>query len=664
MKTCRAVIEKQLSRMFSGRIIVDILSASNLPTTESVSPYVLVKVDKEEGLKTKTNKETLNPVWNEQKEIYKENAMILYFSVNDEKVAKPIAECTLSISNLLIEQVGRDSIQLTQPLVPQGELHLQIVLKENEKTNTLQRRQAVEKIYRVRGHNFKKIFFPSPTFCARCKEFIWGVGKQGMKCTGCQMVCHKRCHKLILPQCSVACMSHGPDGSCRSSPHEFVKNTYLSPTFCDHDGTLLVGLVNQGYKCKNCNLNVHKQCMDHVPATCGINKLAMALTLIPTSPDIVDRESMEKSEEEMELIRREILTKIKQNMKIILSEKVDNSPEIQEIQKSKLEDFRMIKTIGKGAFGKVILVEHKEEGKIYALKAVHKAELVLNDDVQIAFSERNILALGSQNRFLVKLHSSFQNADYIFFAMEYLDGGDLMFHLLRTGLFTEDRARFYTAELILALQFLHLNGIIYRDLKLENVMLTSEGHVKLADFGMTKENLKDGATTNTFCGTPNYIAPEMLNGQPYGFSVDYWTLGILLYQMMSGRNPFDHSDVEMLYRIIQYRQVHIPPSFSEGAQDFIRGLLEKNPKHRLGCNERSKNLRDHVFFHEITWTDLEQGKMTPPFQPVVGGAEEASNFDAQFTHQSPDLAQPRIKQDIRKIADECFKEFSFYNNKL
>ena len=238
-----------------------------------------------------------------------------------------------------------------------------------------------------------------------------------------------------------------------------------------------------------------------------------------------------------------------------------------------------------------------------------------------------------------------------------------MFHIMNRERFTEEMARFYTAEIVLGLQFLHSNGIIYRDLKLENVMLTSEGHIKLADFGMTKANIKNGATTTTFCGTPDYIAPEMVNGYQYGGSVDWWSLGILLYQMMAGRSPFVHDDDEILFKLIQYRQVVLPSLFSKESQDIIKGLLEKDPKNRLGCKENigEQEINGHPFFGSINWGDLEEGKVTPPFQPSVGQTEDASNFDSQFTDQSIALPELKMKEDVRKLADDCFKGFSFYN---
>jgi len=375
----------------------------------------------------------------------------------------------------------------------------------------------------------------------------------------------------------------------------------------------------------------------------------------------------------MEIIRNELLRKVKEGVSKILIRKKENEPiaisepeEIKPVRKSKIDDFNFIKTLGEGAFGKVILAKHLTEGNFYAIKILEKPQILMHDESQIAFSEKNVLVLGRKNRFLTELHSSFQTPDYIFFAMEYLNGGDLMFHVMEVGRFPEERAKFYTAELVLALKFLHSKGIIYRDIKLENVMLTSEGHVKMADFGMIKENMNEGAKATTFCGTPPYIAPEMLNGLPYGGSVDWWALGILLYQMLAGKSPFDHEDDEVLYKMIQYRQVFIPPSFSQEAEDIIKDLLEKNPKNRLGCNEEigEEALKDHSFFGSINWTDLEEGKVTPPFKPNAGDTEDANNFAKEFTHQSTDLPKLKMDNNCRKLAEDVFTGFSFYNDEF
>ena len=363
-------------------------------------------------------------------------------------------------------------------------------------------------------------------------------------------------------------------------------------------------------------------------------------------------------------------SKIEEFMKLLPNheEETDPIPEDQterkkEAKKSKLDDFHLIKTLGEGAFGKVMLAKHLQESNYYAIKILEKPEIAMHEEFQLAFLERDVLAMGSKSRFLTNLHSSFQTTDHIFLVMEYQNGGDLMFHMIQEGRFTEERSRFYTAELVLAFLFLHSNGIIYRDLKLENVMLTAEGHVKLADFGMIKENMINGATTNTFCGTPTYLAPELLTGLPYGASVDWWSLGVLLYQMMSGRSPFDHDDNEMLYKLIQYRQVLIPSSFSQEAQYIIRALLQKNPDNRLGCRADvgEEEVKGVSFFESIPREDLEKGKVEPPFQPPVGKAEDTKNFDSQFTQQPTDLPKLNMDKDVRKLAEEGLRGFSFYN---
>ena len=253
------------------------------------------------------------------------------------------------------------------------------------------------------------------------------------------------------------------EGNVRlNQPHNFVMDTFFKPTYCDHDGSLLSGLFNQGYRCKSCDLNVHEECKKFVPPNCGVNKLAQALIISQQKPEIICKNSTEgKSEEETEQMKTEILKKIKVNTELLLSQKKEKQPFLES---ETTDDFRFIKTIGKGTFGKVILAEHKIENGFYAIKVVHKSKIVMDDEIQKAFTERDILALGSGNSFLTNLHSTFQNSNHIFFVMEYIDGGDLMFHLMQTGRFIEERARFYTAELVLALQILHSKGIIYRQI--------------------------------------------------------------------------------------------------------------------------------------------------------------------------------------------------------
>ncbi|KAF6345426.1 protein kinase C zeta [Rhinolophus ferrumequinum] len=218
---------------------------------------------------------------------------------------------------------------------------------------------------------------------------------------------------------------------------------------------------------------------------------------------------------------------------------IDGMDGIKISQGLGLQDFDLIRVIGRGSYAKVLLVRLKKNDQVYAMKVVKK-ELVHDDeDIDWVQTEKHVFEQASSNPFLVGLHSCFQTTSRLFLVIEYVNGGDLMFHMQRQRKLPEEHARFYAAEICIALNFLHDRGIIYRDLKLDNVLLDADGHIKLTDYGMCKEGLGPGDTTSTFCGTPNYIAPEILRGEEYGFSVDWWALGVLMFEMMAGRSPFD-----------------------------------------------------------------------------------------------------------------------------
>jgi len=247
-----------------------------------------------------------------------------------------------------------------------------------------------------------------------------------------------------------------------------------------------------------------------------------------------------------------------------------------------LQDFDLIRVIGRGSYAKVLLVRLKKNDQMYAMKVVKKDLVHDDEDIDWVQTEKHVFEQASSNPFLVGLHSCFQTTSRLFLVIEYVNGGDLMFHMQRQRKLPEEHARFYAAEICIALNFLHERGIIYRDLKLDNVLLDADGHIKLTDYGMCKEGLGPGDTTSTFCGTPNYIAPEILRGEEYGFSVDWWALGVLMFEMMAGRSPFDiitdNPDMnteDYLFQVILEKPIRIPRFLSVKASHVLKGFLNK-----------------------------------------------------------------------------------------
>jgi novel protein kinase C epsilon type len=332
--------------------------------------------------------------------------------------------------------------------------------------------------------------------------------------------------------------------------------------------------------------------------------------------------------------------------------------------KCSLQDFRFLKVLGKGSFGKVMLAEKRDTEEVFAIKVLKKDVIIQDDDVECTMTEKRILALSANHPFLTSLHSCFQTDNRLFFVMEYVNGGDLMFQIQRARKFDENRARFYSAEVVLALQFLHKHGVIYRDLKLDNILLDQEGHCKIADFGMCKEGILSGATTTTFCGTPDYIAPEILQELDYGASVDWWALGVLMYEMMAGQPPFEADNEDDLFESILHDDVLYPVWLSKEAVSVLKGFMQKNVHKRLGCvaaHGGEEAIKHHIFFKDIKWGDLEERKIKPPFKPKIKSKRDVLNFDPEFTKEDPVLT-PVNPEVVRTIEQAEFAGFSFYNS--
>ncbi|KAI9644616.1 Serine/threonine-protein kinase [Ciborinia camelliae] len=300
------------------------------------------------------------------------------------------------------------------------------------------------------------------------------------------------------------------------------------------------------------------------------------------------------------------------------------------------DDFQILKLIGKGTFGQVYQVRKKDTKRIYAMKVLQKKVIVQKKEVAHTVGERNILVrtATADSPFIVGLKFSFQTPTDLYLVTDYMSGGELFWHLQKEGRFDEQRAKFYIAELILALQHLHKHDIVYRDLKPENILLDANGHIALCDFGLSKANLTKNATTNTFCGTTEYLAPEVLLDEAgYTKMVDFWSLGVLVFEMCCGWSPFYAEDTQQMYKNIAFGKVRFPrDTLTTEGRNFVKGLLNRNPKHRLGATDDAEELKRHPFFSDIDWEALTKKLITPPFKPKLKSETDTSNFDPEFTN--------------------------------
>ncbi|CAB3230151.1 unnamed protein product [Arctia plantaginis] len=402
----------------------------------------------------------------------------------------------------------------------------------------------------------------------------------------------------------------------RVNGHIFQAKRFNRRAFCAFCQDRIWGLGRQGFKCIQCKLLVHKKCHKLVQKPCSNEHVdPIEVKDDANGESTLGRASSVRSRAEVEPPLPETPPA---PAPAPPARPEDLEPGSQ--RQYSLEDFELIRVIGRGSYAKVLMVELKRTKRVYAMKVIKKALVTDDEDIDWVQTEKHVFETASNHPFLVGLHSCFQTPSRLFFVIEFVRGGDLMFHMQRQRRLPEEHARFYAAEISLALHFLHERGVIYRDLKLDNVLLDHEGHIKLTDYGMCKEGVRPGDTTSTFCGTPNYIAPEILRGEEYGFSVDWWALGVLTYEMLAGRSPFDIAQAadnpdqnteDYLFQVILEKTIRIPRSLSVKAASVLKGFLNKNPAERLGCGENGfLDIVNHPFFKSIEWEMLEQKQFT------------------------------------------------------
>jgi len=324
-------------------------------------------------------------------------------------------------------------------------------------------------------------------------------------------------------------------------------------------------------------------------------------------------------------------------------------------------DFELLKVLGKGGYGKVFQVRKRtgrDAGSIFAMKVLKKATIARNQkDTAHTKAERNILE-AIKFPFIVDLLYAFQTGGKLYLILEYLSGGELFMHLEREGVFLEDTASFYLAEITLALEHLHSEGIIYRDLKPENILLDQTGHIKLTDFGLCKESIYHADMTHTFCGTIEYMAPEILTRHGHGKAVDWWSLGTLMYDMLTGTPPFCSNGRKKTIDKILKGKLVLPPYLTAESRDLLRKLLKRHPQSRLGGGtEDAEALKAHPFFRYVNWVDLHARKVEPPFKPAVSGDEDVSQFDQRFTKETP--VDSPCDHMLSESADRVFQGFTY-----
>ncbi|KAF7825405.1 serine/threonine-protein kinase AtPK2/AtPK19-like [Senna tora] len=369
--------------------------------------------------------------------------------------------------------------------------------------------------------------------------------------------------------------------------------------------------------------------------------------------------TLHETEDSLELVQHvagETIKEVEESYidNVIVEEPIeDDNGLLMKIQRVSKEDFDILKVVGQGAFAKVYQVRKKGTSEIYAMKVMRKDKIMEKNHAEYMKAERDILTK-IEHPFVVQLRYSFQTKYRLYLVLDFVNGGHLFFQLYHHGLFREDLARIYAAEIVSAVSHLHANGIMHRDLKPENILLDADGHVMLTDFGLAKQ-FENNTRSNSMCGTIEYMAPEIILGKGHDKAADWWSVGILLFEMLTGKPPFCGGNREKIQQKIVKDKIKLPAFLSSEAHSLLKGLLQKDASKRLGSGTKGiQEIKDHRWFKPINWRKLDAREIQPSFRPDVAGKHCVANFEKRWTDM-PVVDSPAASPN----GGNPFKDFSY-----
>jgi classical protein kinase C/novel protein kinase C epsilon type len=539
--------EKSKEIKFSGKLSLQVLKMEGLTgkRSENSELYIKIRINGHDKMMTRPSRTNWNDELACQVEhsnhveiaIFEEGSGMIamtFFSIEDF-----LHECNSQINSML-QASGEINCKLL--LLPAGSIQVAIKYqpkKAKQYTNALVRRAQVQKQFVKQRHRFE-VTQSRMLKCAVCHEFILS---NALSCNYCAMSCHRTCLDNIgsPQQCTKAASNDTRDSNDlvvkHKIPHRFRRTTSMAVSWCVHCGKMLPIGRNSHLACTECHVSCHIDCEGFVPDYCGLPPAL--LSELRSFTEMREKSSQNETSKEMKSITTSKLKPSDSTM-IIEQPKKSRQESLNYFRHGSkgvgLDDFTFLAVLGKGNFGKVMLAQEKFTNHHYAIKVLKKEFILEHDEVESTRSEKNCFQIATQTMhpFLVHLHSCFQTESRLYFVMEYVSGGDLMYHIQQRK-FNAVQAKFYACEVLLALEYWHQNNILYRDLKLDNILLSTDGHVKIADYGLCKSGMAHGVVTNTFCGTPEFMAPEILSEQPYTRAVDWWSFGVLIYEMLLGK---------------------------------------------------------------------------------------------------------------------------------